>query len=175
MSHHRRMFGAGALVVASLAALAGGHAGGEPRSVTPVRAEMLTVARDLPPIPAPALGGAPPALAKPAAQARRPKRHRNHAAPSPRAPDHPADPKPSSPAPAPAPAPAPRPNRGPGPAQSRGGGRSTGDHSGGSAGSGPVTPAATPVPGQLTPPPVEPPVEEDPAPDEQPAPDEEAG
>lgn len=170
-SQHRGMFGAGALVVAFLAAFAGGHAGGEPRRVVPVRAGTLTVARDLPPIPAPALGGAPPALAKPAAHARRPMRHRNHAAPSPRAPDQPADPKPSSPAPAPAP----RPNRGPGPAQSRGGGRSTGDHSGGSAGSGPVTPAATPVPGQLTPPPVEPPVEEDPAPDAEPAPDEEAG
>jgi hypothetical protein len=162
MSHHHGMLGAGALVLAFGAAFVFGHAGGEPKAV-PVRSEMLTVSRDLPAIPALAVPGTPPALAKPARRADSPKRHRRDQA-SPTRPAEPrADPNPDAPSVS-----RPAAAGGRGTSRRRSGGANSGG--GDSAPYRAATPAATPAPVQATPAPVEPEPEES---EEEPAPEEE--
>ena len=163
----------GALAVAFGAAFAFGHADGEPK-VEPVRAAALTVAADLPPIPALAASAGPPALAKPAARRRRPKRH-GDASPAPDRvtaepdPGSPAATSPSAPRPAPGPAPS------GGGRRPSGGGRSTGG-GGESTGHPAAPPVVTPAPVQpVAPAPIEPEPEEGEEPEEEAAPEEEAG
>ena len=161
---------AGALALSFGIAFACGHDGGEPK-VEPVRAAALTVAADLPPIPALAVS-APPALATPVRHARARKRaSAGGTPPSPRVAARPravASPGAASP-PAPA-AQAPPPDR-----RRRRSGGGGGEQSAGAAepSTGPAAP--TPVPVQVAPAPLEPEPEEGEEPDEETAPEEAAG
>jgi hypothetical protein len=174
MSQHRTVLGAAALALAFGAAFVLGHAGGEP-SAAPVRSQMLTVSRDLPAIPALAVPGAPPVLAKPARRARSPKRHRDDEASPSRPAEQRAEPHPGTAAAARPPA-AGRDRSGP-PAHGGGGRRSGGGGGGDSPGDGDpgtqlAAPApAAPAPTQVAPAPIELEPEES---EEEPAPEEEA-
>lgn len=143
---------AGAVALSFGTAFAFGHTGGGVPESEPVRGATLTVARDLPAIPALAVSGAPPALAKPVRRVHSRKRHVDDAPQRHRVVEQalPVATDPSAPRPAAGPAPS-RGGR-----RSGGGARSTGgERGGGSTGDGAASPVVTPAPVQVAPAPVE--------------------